>query len=52
VADLDGLRARLEEAGVEIDEADPIENRPRFFCHDPFGNRVELTSIAGPYPTR
>lgn len=52
VADLGGLRARLEEASVEIDEADPIENRPRFFCHDPFGNRVELTSIVGPYPTR
>jgi catechol 2,3-dioxygenase-like lactoylglutathione lyase family enzyme len=52
VADLDGLRARLEEAGFEIEEADPIENRPRFFCHDPFGNRVELTSIVGPYPTR
>ncbi|HEV8250759.1 MAG TPA: VOC family protein [Gaiellaceae bacterium] len=52
VADLEGLRSRLEEAGVEIEEAQPIENRPRFFCHDPFGNRIELTSIAGPYPTR
>lgn len=52
VADLDGLRSRLDKAGLEIEEAEPIENRPRFFCHDPFGNRVELTSIAGPYPTR
>lgn len=41
--DLDGLRARLEQAGVETSDTTPIVGRPRFFCHDPFGNLVELT---------
>ena len=51
VDDLDAVRSRLEEAGAGIEEARPIGNRPRFFCRDPFGNLIELTSIAGPYPT-
>jgi catechol 2,3-dioxygenase-like lactoylglutathione lyase family enzyme len=51
VDDLGGVRSRLEEAGARIEEARPIGNRPRFFCDDPFGNLIELTSIAGPYPT-
>jgi hypothetical protein len=29
--------------------ADDIVNRPRWFIHDPFGNRVECTTILGPY---
>jgi len=49
VDDADALRARLEEAGVETADAEPIENRPRFYCRDPFGNRIELTTILGPY---
>ena len=48
VADgLDELRARLEAAGVETRDATPLQNRPRFFCHDPFGNLVELSRIDG-----
>jgi catechol 2,3-dioxygenase-like lactoylglutathione lyase family enzyme len=41
--DLNGLRARLEAAGVETNDTTPIVGRPRFFCRDPFGNLVELT---------
>jgi catechol 2,3-dioxygenase-like lactoylglutathione lyase family enzyme len=41
--DLDELRARLEEAGVETRDPTEIVGRPRFMCRDPFGNLVELT---------
>jgi predicted enzyme related to lactoylglutathione lyase len=40
---LDELRARLEDAGVEVADTVEIVGRPRFMCRDPFGNRVELT---------
>lgn len=40
---LAGLRARLEEAGVEVEDTAEIVGRPRFMARDPFGNRVELT---------
>src|SRR6058998_351074 len=40
---LDELRRKLEDAGVETQDTDEIVGRPRFFCRDPFGNRVELT---------
>jgi catechol 2,3-dioxygenase-like lactoylglutathione lyase family enzyme len=40
---LDELRRNLEDAGVETQDTDEIVGRPRFFCRDPFGNRVELT---------
>jgi catechol 2,3-dioxygenase-like lactoylglutathione lyase family enzyme len=49
VDDLDGFRARLAEHGIAAEEAVPIHNRPRLFIHDPFGNRVEVTQIIGPY---
>ena len=42
VDDLDGLRRRLEEAGVETRDPTPLVGRPRFTCRDPFGNMVEL----------
>jgi catechol 2,3-dioxygenase-like lactoylglutathione lyase family enzyme len=45
--DLDGLRARLEGAGVPTRDATEIVGRPRFFCHDPFGNLVELARLDG-----
>ena len=41
--DLAEVRTRLEAAGVETSDATPIVGRPRFFCRDPFGNRLELT---------
>jgi hypothetical protein len=43
--DLDALRARLEDAGVETSDATEIVGRPRFFCRDPFANLVELTCL-------
>jgi catechol 2,3-dioxygenase-like lactoylglutathione lyase family enzyme len=49
VDDLAEYRQRLAAAGVAIIEADPIPYRPRFFCHDPFGNMLELTTIEGDY---
>jgi catechol 2,3-dioxygenase-like lactoylglutathione lyase family enzyme len=43
--DLGALRSRLEAAGVATRDATEIVGRPRFFCHDPFGNLVELSRI-------
>jgi len=40
---LDEVRRTLEAAGVETHDSDEIVGRPRCFCRDPFGNRVELT---------
>jgi hypothetical protein len=39
------VRARLEAAGIETTTGSEIVGRPRCFCLDPFGNRVELTHI-------
>lgn len=38
------LAARLEAAGVDVTWAGEAEiaGRRRFYCHDPFGNRLEL----------
>jgi catechol 2,3-dioxygenase-like lactoylglutathione lyase family enzyme len=44
-AGLDGLRARIEAAGVETRTPTEIVGRPRFTCRDPFGNLVELTQL-------
>ena len=49
VDDLAAYRDRLTGAGVEVSEAEPIPSRPRFFCRDPFGNLLELTTIEGDY---
>jgi catechol 2,3-dioxygenase-like lactoylglutathione lyase family enzyme len=49
VEDLEGWRRKLETAGVETIDQTPIRNRPRFFCRDPFGNLIELTTILGDY---
>jgi catechol 2,3-dioxygenase-like lactoylglutathione lyase family enzyme len=49
VGDLDGCRRRLTEAGFAPSVETAIPNRPRFFCRDPFGNLLELTTIVGDY---
>jgi catechol 2,3-dioxygenase-like lactoylglutathione lyase family enzyme len=49
VDDLQALRERLTGGGVRVIEDIPITNRPRFFVEDPFGNRIELTTILGDY---
>lgn len=45
VEDLEGIRARLERARYRIEDPIPIPGRPRFFCYDPFGNRIEFTRL-------
>jgi catechol 2,3-dioxygenase-like lactoylglutathione lyase family enzyme len=49
VDDLPGMRQRLTQRGVAIEDTEAITNRPRFFVQDPFGNRIELTQITGEY---
>jgi catechol 2,3-dioxygenase-like lactoylglutathione lyase family enzyme len=49
VDDIAALRAELAAHGVAIEETTAITNRPRFFVHDPFGNKIELTQITGDY---
>lgn len=49
VDDLDAARQRFDAHGVAVEEADPIHNRPRLYVRDPFGNKLEITQILGPY---
>jgi catechol 2,3-dioxygenase-like lactoylglutathione lyase family enzyme len=42
---LDELHARLEVAGIDVEEAVPIAGRKRFFARDPGGNRIEFLSF-------
>jgi catechol 2,3-dioxygenase-like lactoylglutathione lyase family enzyme len=49
VENLESYRQRLSDAGYRIVEASAIPGRPRFFTVDPYGNRVELTTIEGDY---
>ena len=45
-ADVDGLRARLQAAGLATEDGRPAPWR-RFFVHDPFGNRIEIHEPGG-----
>jgi catechol 2,3-dioxygenase-like lactoylglutathione lyase family enzyme len=45
VDDLGALRIRLASAGVELEDAIPIDGRARFFCRDPFGHRFEFLAF-------
>lgn len=47
VDDLAGLRTLLENNSIEIIEAQPLSDRERFFCRDPFGNRLEFLTEPG-----
>lgn len=49
VDDVDAYRVHLELHGVEIGEEPPIHHRPRFSFRDPFGNKIEITTITGDY---
>ena len=40
--ELDGIRSRLAQSGVAIEEARPIAGVRRFFARDPAGNRLEF----------
>jgi len=43
---VDGLKARLQAAGVEIEDGRPVPWK-RFFIRDPFGNRIEIHTPGG-----
>ncbi|MCE7983934.1 MAG: glyoxalase [Caldilinea sp. CFX5] len=45
VDDVEMLRSRLEAAGVTVVGGPPLPGRPRYFCRDPFGNLLEITTI-------
>jgi catechol 2,3-dioxygenase-like lactoylglutathione lyase family enzyme len=49
VEDPQAVREMLEANGYETADTDAIPNRPRFFTIDPFGNRIEISAILGPY---
>lgn len=42
VADIDGLAERIAKAGHAVRWDDELEGTRRFFCDDPFGNRLEF----------
>lgn len=44
--DVDGLRKRLEAAGVRTEDGRPAPWK-RFFVRDPFGNRIEIHEVGG-----
>ena len=43
---VEGLKTRLEAAGVEIEDGPPVPWK-RFFIRDPFGNRIEIHAPGG-----
>jgi catechol 2,3-dioxygenase-like lactoylglutathione lyase family enzyme len=47
VDDIAAMRAHLNAHDVPIKETSVIDNRPRFFVEDPFGNSIELVQITG-----
>jgi catechol 2,3-dioxygenase-like lactoylglutathione lyase family enzyme len=42
VSNLEGLRQRLEAAGVELSAGNRFPGQERFFVRDPWGNRLEF----------
>jgi catechol 2,3-dioxygenase-like lactoylglutathione lyase family enzyme len=44
--DVDGLKARVQTAGIAIEHG-PSARRKCFFVHDPFGNRIEIQAPRG-----
>ncbi|HVU37301.1 MAG TPA: VOC family protein [Opitutales bacterium] len=44
--ELDAMRARLQAAGLNIDEGQPAPWK-RFYIRDPFGNRIEIHEAGG-----
>ena len=49
VDEVETVRTRLEEAGVAVVGTTPVPGRPRYFCRDPSGNLMEITTIEGNY---
>ncbi len=44
VDDVPALKERLRADGVEVSDAPTLLGRERFFCRDPFGNRIEFVA--------
>lgn len=51
VDDLDLVRRRLADRGIETWEDEPLPGRRRFYTRDPFGNRLEFLSVSEPSRT-
>lgn len=47
VENLAELQGHLKAQGVEVLDAPSLRGRERFFCRDPFGNRLEFMSLPG-----
>ena len=47
VAGLAGLRERLGQAAIDMDEGTQLDGHERFYVRDPFGNRIELIEELG-----
>lgn len=47
VDDLDAMRKHVADHGVVARETSVIDNRPRFFVDDPFGNQIEIVQVLG-----
>ena len=45
VEDIDGLAERLEADGHAVTWDDELPGQRRFFCNDPFGNRLEFIGV-------
>ena len=48
VDDIRALARRLEDHGVAVEWDDGFPGFERFYCHDPFGNRLEFLQPATP----
>ena len=49
VDDIAAMRVHLNDKNVPIRETSVIDNRPRFFVEDPFGNSIELVQVTGAF---
>ncbi len=47
-SDLNGLRARLASQGFRTADDDTLPGRRRFYCDDPWGNRLEFVETTSP----
>jgi catechol 2,3-dioxygenase-like lactoylglutathione lyase family enzyme len=45
VGDVPALKEHLRANGVEVIDAPTLLGRERFFCRDPFGNRIEFMTM-------
>jgi len=41
VVNLEEIKKRFKEKGIEVIDDENLEDAERFFCHDFFGNRIE-----------